>query len=44
VSFVEGILILTTAEGSFKKVYGAPEIFNPDENFVLLITLFSDRM
>jgi hypothetical protein len=44
VAFVEGILILTALEGSFKEVCGAPEIFNPDENFVLLITLFSDRM
>ena len=44
VAFVEGILILTTVEGSFKNVSGAPEIFNPDENLVLFIILYSDRM
>jgi hypothetical protein len=43
VAFVEGILIWTTVEGRFKKVCGALEIFNPDENFVFLIILFSDR-
>jgi len=44
VAFVEGILILTTVEGRFKKVGGTPEIFNQDENFVLFIILFSDRV
>jgi hypothetical protein len=43
-AFVEGILILTTVEGRFKEVCGAPEIFSPDENFVLFIILFSDRL
>jgi hypothetical protein len=44
VAFFEGILILTTVEGRFKKGCRAPGIISAVKNVVLFLTLFSDRM
>ena len=41
---VGGILNLATVEERLKRVCGAPEIFDPDESFVLFIIMFCDRM